>query len=309
MTQLPPFRSIEAFVVAARRRSLTAAADELGLSLPALSRRIGVLEAHIGSPLLVRLPRGVEPTALGAAYAADLAPTVMALHRATDAARAAARGRPDRQTVRISLIPTLAVTWLLPRMAAFHAANPEIAIDLDGSATCVDLAAGHADLAIRLGQGRWRGTDALPLMALDLQPVCSPAWLADHPAGLNEPRDLYRAALLGPGHRPEFWPEWAWAQGLDADALPPVRTFDSLQMLYEAAAQGLGVAIGLDRLVQPWITAGRLVRPIAGKVVSLRGFHLVTPAGAVPRAPVRVVSDWLRAEARRDGNAARLAVS
>ena len=69
------------------------------------------------------------------------------------------------------------------------------------------------------------------------------------------------------------------------------------------------MAIGLDRLVQPWITAGRLVRPIAGKVVSLRGFHLVTPAGAVPRAPVRVVSDWLRAEARRDGNAARLAVS
>lgn len=286
MKPLPPFRSIEAFAAAAQLRSLTAAADALGLSLPALSRRIRILEEHLGGPLLERLPRGVVPTARGAAYAAELLPALDALRQATGRAR-----QTECPAVRISLIPTLAMTWLLPRLPAFQAAHPGIRLDLHGSADCVEPGTGTADLALRLGEGGWPGVMRVASMPLHVVVVASPA------LRLDRPQDLVHLPLLGPAHRPEFWPEWARAVGLDPAVLPPVRGFDSLQMLYEAAAQGLGVAIALDHLVRPWIESGRLVAPLDCGVPSSRGIHLLT--GPRPAPPVRVVRDWLRAEMTR----------
>lgn len=286
MKPLPPFRSIEAFAAAAQLRSLTAAADALGLSLPALSRRIRILEEHLGGPLLERLPRGVVPTARGAAYAAELLPALDALRQATGRAR-----QTECRAVRISLIPTLAMTWLLPRLPAFQAAHPGIRLDLHGSADCVEPGTGTADLALRLGEGGWPGVMRVASMPLHVVVVASPA------LRLDRPQDLVHLPLLGPAHRPEFWPEWARAVGFDPAVLPPVRGFDSLQMLYEAAAQGLGVAIALDHLVRPWIESGRLVAPLDCGVPSSRGIHLLT--GPRPAPPVRVVRDWLRAEMTR----------
>ena len=286
MKPLPPFRSIEAFAAAVELRSLTAAAEALGLSLPALSRRIRILEEHLGAPLLERLPRGVVPTARGAAYAAELLPALDALRQATERARQA-----DRRAVRISLIPTLAMTWLLPRLPGFQVAHPGIRLDLHGSADCVEPGAGIADLALRLGEGGWPRVMRVASMPLHLVVVASP----DLPLG--QPQDLLHLPLLGPAHRPEFWPEWARAVGIDPALLPPVRGFDNLQMLYEAAAHGLGVAIALDHLVRPWIENGRLVAPLDHRVASSRGIHLLT--GSRPAPPGRVVRDWLRAEMTR----------
>jgi LysR family glycine cleavage system transcriptional activator len=295
---LPPFRSIEAFVAAARAGSLTAAAGELGLSVPALSRRIQALERDLGQPLLRRLPRGVALTPRGAAYLTDAGEAVDRLRVATDALREETR----RPRVRVSLIPSLATSWLMPRLRRFAAEHPSIEVELDPSQDYVDLDAGDFDFAIRLGERAPADLPSEPLLDVHVYPVCDPALAAS--GALRSPTDLAHQPLLGPGHRPEFWPEWARAHALDPAALGSIRLIDGL-LLYEAAASGMGVAIALDAAVEPYLASGRLVRPFEAPVRSSRSFRLLAPRLRRSSRPARIFRTWLLAEAARATMTAR----
>ncbi|WP_188607648.1 LysR substrate-binding domain-containing protein [Chelatococcus reniformis] len=289
---MPPFRSIEAFVAAARAGSLTAAAAELGLSVPALSRRIQALEQDLGQPLLRRLPRGVTPTPRGATYLTDAGEAIDRLRAATHALREG----PERPRVRVSLIPSLATSWLMPRLRRFHALHPSIEVELDPSQDYADLDGGAFDFAIRLGELAPAGIPSEPLLDVHVHPVCDPTLAAS--GALRTPADLAHQALLGPGHRPEFWPEWARAHALDPAALEPIRRIDGL-LLYEAAASGMGVAIALDAVVAPYLASGRLVRPFEAPVRSSRSFRLLSPRLRRSSRPARIFRTWLLAEAAR----------
>lgn len=303
MRPLPPFRSIEAFVVAARTSSFAAAAAALGLSLPALSRRIGILEDALQRRLFRRLPRGVELLPAGRAYLDEIGPALDIIRRSTEALR----DRSRRSAVRVSLISTLAANWLVPRLTRFHQAHPRIDVELETTADCIDLEQRDTDFAIRLGLGPWPGLRCECLIALDIYPVCSPS-LAIR---ARDPHALASHTLLGPSHRPEFWPEWLQAASSDpAVAGPrPARTFDNLQLLHEAAASGMGVAIALDPLVRPYLADRRLVRPFAARVRSARGFHLLSRDGGRLSKPAQAFRRWLLAEARGAADAAAVAVS
>ncbi|MGJ5241848.1 LysR substrate-binding domain-containing protein [Bradyrhizobium oligotrophicum] len=289
-----PLRDIEAFVAVARAGSLAQAAVILNLSVPALSRRIQQLEAGLGVRLFERQPRGLALTAAGDTYFAALDPAWRSMTQATDELR-----RRDHGGLTVSVMPTFAANWLMPRLHRFQARHGAVQIVLQTSAEIEDLPArSELDCAIRLGRGPWPGVTSEPLLAVDAVPVLSPH-LRDRCGVPRHPRDLVDARLIGTDHQVEFWQEWFAAAGIDAAPSNCV-VFDNLQVVYEAASAGMGIALGLDPVVRPFIDSGRLVPLFAGRVRLPRQFHLVRRSAAGGKArDFAVFSDWLFAEAAR----------
>ncbi|MGC2778039.1 MAG: LysR substrate-binding domain-containing protein [Bradyrhizobium sp.] len=288
-----PLKNIEAFVAVARAGSLAQAAVRLNLTVPALSRRIQLLEAELGVRMFERQPRGVALTERGRDYFAALDPAWESMTRATEAART--RGR--RNAITVTVMPTFAANWLISRLQQFHVQHKAVEIALETSAEIEDLnAKPRIDCAIRLGFGPWPGLVCEPLLAVDAVPVASPRHLAT--AGERfEPETLLHHKLIGTSHQMEFWQEWLAGVGIDAtphDCL----AFDNLQVVYEAAAAGMGIALGLAPVVRPFIESGRLIPVCADTVRLRRQFHLVHRGKAANPAPgFARFRDWLFAEA------------
>ena len=288
MSQVP-LRSVEAFVLVARFLTLQKAATALGITVPAVSRRIQLLERHLGTRLFDRLPRGLALTAAGESYIADLGPPWEAVQAATSSARAASR----RKALKVTVIPTFAVNWLLPRLARRRPAGVEI--EIETLPDVVDLSArSDIDCAVRLGRGPWAGTASQTVLPVEAYPVASPAFVAAN--RLARPDDLGRHTLIGSNHQPDFWPEWFRLSGL-TPAKGPYTSFDNLQLVYEAAANGLGIAIGLDPLVRPYLDNGRLVRLWPDSVRLSRSFHLVRQTRRARDRRIDRFHDWLVSEA------------
>jgi LysR family glycine cleavage system transcriptional activator len=286
MVQLP-LRSIEALVVVAREGSLARAATALHITVPAMSRRIQILERYLGVRLLDRLPRGIALTAAGQTYIGELGPAWDKVQAATAAARAA----PRRKALKVSVIPTFAANWLVPRLARLAGME----IDLETSPDIVELTERRdLDCAIRLGRGPWAGLVGQPVLPIEAYPVASPDFLAGN--RLRAPTDLAQHILIGSSHQPDFWPEWFRLAGVGRPS-GQYRSFDNLQLVYEGSAAGLGIAIGLDPLVRPYLQNGRLVRLWPGGVTLSRSFHLVRCAGPGADKRFEHFRKWLLSEA------------
>jgi LysR family glycine cleavage system transcriptional activator len=290
MSQLP-LRSVEAFAAVARELNLPRAAAILGITVPAVSRRIQIPERYLGTRLFDRSSRGLALTEAGQRYIAELGPAWEAVCAATEAAKAQKRG----EAFRVSVIPTFVANWLMPRLA--RARLPGVDVELETSIDIVELAARRdLDCAIRLGRGPWPGTVSERLLAVEAYPVACLGLVAGD--RLPDLADLARHTLIGSNHQPDFWPEWfrlngvAWPSG-------GYKCFDNLQIVYEAAAAGLGVAIGLEPLVRPYLESGRLVCLTPGGVTLSRAFHLVRRADRIIDRRFTVFGNWLRAETAR----------
>lgn len=287
-----PLKSIEAFVAVSRAGSLAQAALSLHLTVPALSRRIAMLEAELGAKLFDRQPRGLALTELGRDYFAALDPAWETMSRATEIAR---RGVPHGG-LSVSVMPSFAANWLIPRLPQFQKQHADVAIDLQTSSEIEDLAVRtELDCAIRLGHGPWPGLTCEPLLPVHAFPVASPQMLAG--MRLRQPRDLLAHRLIGTHHQIEFWQEWFAGVGLNV-VPDECLAFDNLQVVYEAASAGMGIALGLDPVVRPFIKNGRLKPLFAERVRLPRQFHLVRRSdGAKPSRDFAVFRDWLFAEA------------
>jgi LysR family glycine cleavage system transcriptional activator len=295
--RLPPFKSIEAFVVAARVLSFTEAASTLNLTVPAVSRRIQTLESELGVPLFERAHRALTLTDAGASYLSHLAPAIETIRRASDDLRGGLRG----DVLRISLPASLAASWLAPRLPAFQACHGGIALELHSMSGHGDLDGGDADLAIWPGTGNWPGLRAERLLDMDAYPVCSADFLARNP-GLHAAADLATCPLLGIVGQPDIWTAWLRTAGVAAPA-QVTHAFDNFHLLYRAAASGLGVALGVDVIVRHYIDDGELVRPFDLSCRLARGYYVVGRGSDWMLRPIRIFREWLAGQANgRAGN-------
>lgn len=302
-TRIPPFKSIEAFVAAARSLSFSEAASLLHITVPAVSRRIQALERELGVALFQRNHRTLALTQAGESFFGDLEPALEVIRRASNQVRT----RVSARLVKVSMPASLAANWLLPRLSDFHATHCDIRVEIasmveqdESVSDHSELDKGEADIAIRLGDGHWPGMQAARLFDLAGFPVCSPT-LATQRGGLHSPCELAALPLLGVKGQPDLWPEWCRNAGLD-DAVRMHQEFDSLHLLYRAAVCGLGIALGLDVLVQPYLDNGQLVRPFNSEVRLSKSYYIVCQAADLSRRPVLRFRDWLRAQAARDHN-------
>jgi LysR family transcriptional regulator, glycine cleavage system transcriptional activator len=278
------------FEAAARLGSMSAAARELGISQPAISRHLAALEGDLGQALFIRTRRGLRLTAAGLAYQAAVAPALGQIRDATLRLRPRGAGR----SLRLAANFGFAQQWLMPRLPALRRARPELVLHLVTSDRDEELALADADLSIRFGTGAWPSQRARKLFDEEAFPVCSPDCLARHPrlgAG-----DLSAASLL---HMEESssrwftWESWLAARGEAARVLSRRLIYPTYPLLLQAVLAGEGVALGWRGLVDELVAEGRLVQLGPGITRADRGYFLCLPEA--PSAPARAVADWLLA--------------
>ena len=194
----------------------------------------------------------------------------------------------------VSTLVSFASKWLLPRLASFQEAYPNIDVRVSASTDLVDFRKVGIDAAIRYGSGDWKGLRADWLMSDEVFPVCSPNLLVG-PNALKAPGDLTHHTLLQvSGMTRDDWSLWLGAAGQPSALAEGSRlTFDLAMMAVQAAIDGLGVCIGRSTYVDDDLKAGRLVAPFALRLKSDLGFYLVTPVEAAHSKKVEAFRAWL----------------
>ena len=285
--RLPPLRALRAFEAAARHLSFTRAGRELAVTQAAISHQIRALEAELGVRLFRRRPRALDLTEAGAAYLPEVRAAFDRLAEATERLRA----RGASGVLSISVSPSFASVWLVPRLGRFRERHPEIDVRLSATDVLVDFSTDDVDVAIRYGRGRYPGLVAHWLLREDVFPVCSPRLRAGPPP-LRRPEDLRHHVLLHDELR-EDWRMWLLAAGVAG--VDPTRgpRFSHSSMVLQAAIEGQGVALGRSALAADHRAAGRLVKPFDVSVPVDFAYYLVYPEGSDARPKVAAFRDWV----------------
>lgn len=290
--RMPPLNALRAFEAAGRHLSFTKAAAELHVTHAAISHQVRALEQHLGQPLFRRLTRAVKLTEAGRML-------LPVLTESLDAMAAAVRrlGADDEAgALTVSMTPSFAARWLVPRLGNFQERHPDIDVRLAPSIQLIDFARDDVDLAIRYGRGAWPGVKSELLVTLDTFPVCSPT-LCQGNRPLREPADLRHHVLLH-DDLGENWRRWLVAVGVEG--VDPARgpKFGDENLMLQAAIQGQGVAVAESALVSVDLAAGRLCKPFDISLPSGAGYYVVYPAAAVNRRTVKAFRAWILEEAK-----------
>lgn len=295
--KLPPLNALRAFEAAGRQLSFTKAAAELFVTQAAISHQVKALETHLGQPLFRRYNRRLVLTEAGQRYLPDLSDAFDALDQATQRLQ---RHRESGQ-VRITVLPSLAAKWLMPRLPRFREKHPDIDILISASDQMVDLAREDFHMGLRFGRGQYPGLKVTRLMGDSIFPVCAPR-LLEGPKPLTKIADLAQHTLLHDDmaridSSSNDWTSWlrfAGAKRLDNMGGP---AFSHSSLALAAAIDSQGVALGRYSLVQDDLAAGRLVCPFGPVLSSPLVYYAVLTPFAEERSRVRLFHDWLVAEA------------
>jgi LysR family glycine cleavage system transcriptional activator len=295
--RLPPLNALRAFEAAARHLSFTRAADELHVTQTAISHQIRGLEERLGVRLFRRLPRGLLLTEEAQRF---LPPVREAFDQIAAAAeRLTAVG--SSSTLTVSVLPSFAAKWLVPRLGSFRAAYPDLDLRISASSQLVDFARDDVDVGIRMGRGMYPGLRVERLFGEALVPVCSPQ-LLEGPHPLLRPEDLAHHVLLHDDDTTgwELWLELAGVKSVSARRGP---IFTDSGMVVQAAAEGQGVALARSVLAAGDIAAGRLIRPFDVTIPRDLAYYLVCPETTAEQAKVAAFRAWLLEESRTQAEA------
>ncbi|GAA5067183.1 LysR substrate-binding domain-containing protein [Lysobacter panacisoli] len=284
----PPLQALLGFIAAARTGNLTRAAESMHLTVSALSHQIRAIEERLDRRLFVRGARGVKLTEHGQALFDRIAPHLEAIEQALQPRR----GRRD-DALALTLMPSFASSWLVPRLPSFLAAHPQLEISLQSNIDPIDFARESSiDAGIRFGPGKWPGLEAVHLFDDWMTPTASPKLIER--LGRPTLATLSEFPLLGaPGGR---WSEWFARYG----GSPPARfvaIFDDSENLHRAAAEGMGIVLGRITLARPLIEAGRLVELFDERLKTEFAHYLVYPSRSADHRGLATFRDWLLGEA------------
>ena len=288
--RLPPFSALLAFRAAATHNRLADAAESLGVTESAVSHQLRQLESFVQVALFDRSGGRLALTETGQRYLHRIDPAIHEIQAATDALLPP----PDRAGVRLTLPPSLAVTWLIPRLGALEHDHAGIDLQLIPTTRVVDLRRDQVDLAIRHGKGRWPGLDAVFLFDDLVTPVCAPGFLPDT---ATEPTAALLAAhrLIVNRSTPDEWEEWARARGLPPLPLDNALRLDTIEQVLGVAESGHGMAIGRRPYIEARLAAGTLIAPFGEAGPTGAAYYLCQPSGRDPTAAARRVARWLQA--------------
>ncbi len=292
---IPPLNPLYTFDAAARHVSFTRAAQELNVTQGAVSRQVRTLEKYLGVSLFERHHRSVRLTRAGKSFHDDLK---NGFEQIEAAAERLITSR-SQKTLVVRSYSTFGARWLIPRLAAFRAANPKIFVDFTASTTPVDFEREDVDIAVHFGPAEERPDMYCSLLtSVAIIPVCSPA-LVNARRPLRHPSDLQYYPLLHSMIRSDDWPNWLAANGIAADWATRGYRFESSSMAYEAAIKEIGVAIAISALIQPELKEGRLITPFPMAVSTPYAYWLIYPHAKTVNPAVTVFRNWIVEEAKR----------
>lgn len=281
--------ALAAFEAAARHQNFAHAAEELHLTASAVSHHVRRLEARLGVPLFQRHARGVALTAEGRQLA-DTAGSALA--DMEDVLRGLRAARDAGPVVRIATLHSWSCGWLLPRLPAFAAGHPDIALSIETGFALARFDDSGPDLGIRHGAGQWPGLTAQPLMQEDLFPVASPAMRGVD--RLRRAADIAKLPLIADTAR-QGWHDWFRAAGVRGASVVERYRFSDSNAALTAAALGLGVALARERIVAPFLEDGSLVTLPGPRLRGRWSYWLIRPSHRRLRPPAQAFADWLLA--------------
>ncbi|WP_323839752.1 transcriptional regulator GcvA [Photorhabdus africana] len=290
--RLPPLNALRVFDAAARHLSFTKAAEELFVTQAAVSHQMKSLEDFLGLKLFRRRNRSLLLTEEGQSYYLDIKEIFTAINEATRKLQA----RSAKGALTVSLSPSFAIQWLVPRLSSFNVAYPGIDVRIQAVDREEDKLADDVDVAIFYGRGNWPGLRTDRLYAEYLLPVCSPSLLTgENP--LKTPADLARHTLLHDSSRRDWQ---AYVRQLDMQQQINVQQgpiFSHSAMVIQAAVHGQGIALANNVMARTEIDAGRLVCPFNDVLVSKNAFYLVCHDNQAELGKIAAFRQWVLAQA------------
>ena len=285
---LPPFAALRAFHAAATHERYRDAAESLGVTESAISHQIRKLEAFLHTTLFDRSGTRAELTETGRRYLEQIDPAIRQLQAATENILPSG----GRSAVRLTLPPSLAAAWLIPRLGGFERAHPGLDLQLITTTRVVDLKRDQVDLAIRHGKGAWAGIESVFLLEEAAMPVCAPGYR--EPLGDELPPDtLAGARLIANRSYPDEWEEWARAHGLAPPEPGGTVILDSSEQVLQVAEGGHGLAMGRRPMVDDRLARGTLIAPFGGPNPTGAAYYLCRPSDQTPTAAARRLERWL----------------
>ncbi|MFP1732483.1 transcriptional regulator GcvA [Lonsdalea quercina] len=290
--RLPPLNALRVFDAAARHLSFTKAAEELFVTQAAVSHQIKSLEDFLGLKLFRRRNRSLLLTEEGQSYFLDIKEIFLALNDATRKLQA----RSAKGALTVSMLPSFAIHWLVPRLSSFNAEYPGIDVRIQAVSREEDhRLADDVDVAIFYGRGNWPGLRVEKLYAEYLLPVCAPQLLTGGHA-LNVPADLVRHTLLHDASRRD-WLTYTRQLGVQQINVQQGPIFSHSAMVLQAAIHGQGIALANNVMAQTEIEAGRLVCPFNDVLVSKNAFYLVCHDSQAELGKIAAFRQWILARA------------
>ncbi|MCP8464681.1 LysR substrate-binding domain-containing protein [Pseudomonas sp. ZM23] len=287
MSALPPLSALRSFEAVARLGSVTLAAAELHVTHSAVSQQMRQLETLLGVTLLLREGRGLRLSEEGRLYALQIRGALQDIAEATRLARA----RPGEDELVVAVTPSFGQKWLLPRLPRFRQRYPGYRLRLLASLEVMDLRQGLADVAIRIGQGRWEGLAQHRLFEDDLLVVAAP----DFNGGRlpQTPEQILRCPRIT-GF--ESWLGWCQAAGVALPQEPAEFVVNDSNLSIEAVRQGQGIGLERRSLVAGALESGELVTLSDLRVPYGFPYWLVWPEREATQAKVAAFAEWLQGE-------------
>lgn len=292
---IPSMSALATFEAAARLNSFTQAATELGVTQAAVSRQIKLLEDDLNARLFVRANRRVVLTPQGAALASTVNPAFASMAEMIETIR-----QPFlADTVTVGATLAFSHFWILPRLAEFRFAHPEVKLKLIADDSVTDLRRDRLDVAIRFCKAPFTDARSIACRPDEVFPVCSPNLLEKHGMAADT-ANLLALPLIAADIVNPAWLTWrTWAQGTaqgqtlaKASDLSRLR-FNHYTDTIQAALNGEGVALGWSELLAGHLEDGRLVRLGSHSVVMEEQYHLLIPTGREPRGSTKLFVGWV----------------
>ncbi len=292
--RLPPLNSLKVFEAAARHLSFTRAAEELFVTQAAVSHQIKALEEFLSLKLFRRRNRSLLLTEEGQSYFLDIKEVFSAIAEATDKVME----RSEKGALTISLPPSFAIQWLVPRLADFNQQQPDIdvrikAVDMEEGSLTDDV-----DVAIYYGRGHWPGLRADKLYQEYLIPVCAPSLLLGSKP-LGSLSDLAQHVLLHDTSRKE-WKQFCKENHVEGVNVNQGPIFSHSAMVLQAAVHGQGIALANNVLAKPEMEAGRLVAPFEQILVTKNAFYVVCHDKQIDMARIETFRNWMLTTAKKE---------
>lgn len=286
---------LAAFAIVAEERSFTRAAARIGVSQSALSHSMRGLEKRLGLQLLARTTRSVSPTAAGKTLLRELAPALERIEHSLAEVRKM-RERPAGR-IRLILSQSAAQLVLLPKLARFTRAYPEIVLEVTSSNDPADLVAGEYDAGIQIGEFIQRDMIAVRVSKdMRLAAVGSPAYFQTHSIP-RTPLDLKEHACIAFRFRSGVY-RWEFQKGRKALTVNPQGpvTFDNPELVIQAVLNGLGIGMAIEESLKAFIASGRLVQVLKDWCPTFPGYFLYYPSRRNQPAALAALIATLREE-------------
>lgn len=290
---LPSLNALRAFEATARQLSFKEAARELYVTPGAVSQQVKALEEALGVTLVRRLTRAIELTEAGHTLLATLRDCFEQMMETVEQLVA----RDSSGPLTVSVLPSFAAKWLVPRLGRFQEQHPEIELRISAIDRLIDFAREDVDLGIRHGLGDYPDLRCDLLLPGKLYALCSPRLLRSRKHPLKTPADLRFHTLLHAGSAAE-WGMWLAAHGVSGVDARRGPVFSDDALMLQAAIEGQGVAISTSALAAADMAAGRLVRPFDLALSDVFAYFMVCPHATAERPKIVAFREWIMDEAR-----------